>query len=78
MGRFHRFLAWIFHTCQKVVVKYPLREGELLPIGIGRRKCYRLSDLRRFLGHAAKQPQIAVPWRNGESNPRARTMGIRI
>jgi hypothetical protein len=50
----------------------------LLSIRIGCPKYYRLSDLRRSLNLAAKQPLIAVPWRNRESNPRARTMGIRI
>ena len=39
------------------------RSGELQPIRIGRRKFYRLSDLRRFLDQAAKKPPFAVPWR---------------
>lgn len=39
------------------------RKGELLPIRIGHRKYYRLTDLRRFLDLAAKRPPIVVPWR---------------
>lgn len=38
------------------------QKGELQPIRLGRRKYYRLSDLRRFLEQAAKNPPIAVPW----------------
>ena len=39
------------------------RSGELQPIRIGRRKFYRLSDLRQFLDQAAKKPPFTVPWR---------------
>ena len=39
------------------------RSGELQPIRIGRRKFYRLSDLRSFLDQAAKNPPFEVPWR---------------
>ncbi|HEY6185771.1 MAG TPA: hypothetical protein VIW67_26250 [Terriglobales bacterium] len=38
------------------------KQGELHPIRLGRRKYYRLSDLRRLLDNAAKNPPIAVPW----------------
>ena len=39
------------------------RNGELKPLRIGRRKYYRLSDLRQFLDLAAQKPPLAVPWR---------------
>ena len=39
------------------------KNGDLKPLRIGRRKFYRLADLRRFLDEAGKRPPIDVPWR---------------
>lgn len=38
------------------------KSGDLPAVRIGRRRYYRLSDLRAFLNRAQENPPIAVPW----------------
>lgn len=38
------------------------KTGALPAIRIGRRRFYRVTDLRAFLDRAAKAPPVAVPW----------------
>lgn len=39
------------------------RDGRLHALRIGRKKYYRLSDLRAFLDAASHAPPISVPWK---------------
>lgn len=41
------------------------RRGELVALRIGRRRFYRVCDLRSFLDRAAKRSPLAMPWRIG-------------